>query len=136
MLQNAERRHYTSHHITSENLKASLKPPPFSLNEAFFISKFEARSSDHLCRLARCAAQRFSRRRKAILAARRFRYKPLFWDSAVGNTTSCYFRPSRNVCVSVSVNKFLSRRTNVQGNVEDVPKKVYIMLNSSCEEVL
>ena len=94
--------HITSHHITSENLKASLKPPLFYLNEAFFISKFEARSSDHLCRLASCAARRLSRRRKAVLAARRFRCKPLFWDSAVGTTTSCYFRPSRNVCMSVS----------------------------------
>jgi hypothetical protein len=45
MLQNAERQYYTSHHITSENLEASLKPPLFYLNEGFFLyqnSKLEA----------------------------------------------------------------------------------------------
>jgi hypothetical protein len=87
--------HITSHHIGE--FGGQSQATTFLSEQSFFLyqnSKIEAQII--------CAARRLSRRRKAVLAASRFRCKPLFWDSAVRNTTSCYFRPSRNVCMSVS----------------------------------
>ena len=52
----------------------------------------------------------------AILGFRRWKYHVVLFSSFA----KCLY-------VSVSVNKFLSRRADVQDKVEDVPSKVYII---------